>query len=107
MLITQQEVEALAQKRGLVLEFPKAWALNKWDIELVKPQPEGTKPPAEPRKVLQTNNVGDLCRFLGKDGYTEMAGKQIRRTEPTIFHLWHHDGTLLHKFTGPVALMRD
>jgi hypothetical protein len=104
MQITQKEVEALAQERGLVLEMPKAWALNHYEFELVRPAPAKSSSP--PRKILQTNDMGDLCRFLGKDGVTEMAGKQVRRVAPSVWHLWSKDGELLHSFTGRVEVKR-
>lgn len=93
MEINHTAVSELAEQRGYYFRGPGG-RLDGYDFYLrVRTRTEG-----QAGIVLSSNDIGDVCRYLGLDGVTNYTGHRMRRQVPTM---QRKDGRTLE---GPVLL---
>lgn len=98
MQISRAAVHDLAQAKNLRFDGP-GHRLGGYDFYLYLNTPSGNP---TMKQVLQSFDIGDVCRFLGLDGVTQLENHRSRRRIPTTRIEYHPEGT--QRIEGPVTV---
>jgi hypothetical protein len=97
MHITRAAVNDLAKAKNLRFDGP-GFRLDGYDFYVFLNTPSGTP---TFKQVLQSFDIGDVCRFLGLDGVTQFENHRPRPRAPTIRIEYGPEGS--RRIEGPIT----